>query len=70
MQVDSPRGDDASGGIHLLHRRRLDASADHGDLSVLDRHIAPIGRDPSRPIHNRAVPDDQVVLGHLVFLFA
>ena len=70
VQVDSPRSDDASGGVQLFHRRRLDASADHGDLSVLDRHIAPIGRYPSRPIHNRAVPDDQVVFGHFVLLLS
>lgn len=64
VQVYRPRRDDASGGVHFLCCCCLDTSADHGDLSVLNRHIAPIGGYPSRSIHNRAVPNDQVVLGH------
>jgi hypothetical protein len=43
-------------------------AADHGDLSLLDRHIASIGGYATRPIYNRTIADYQIILGHVLFL--
>ena len=68
VQVNGPGGDDTSGSVYLFICRCLDAPADHSDLSLLDRYIAAIGGYSPRPIHNRAIPNYQIILGHVRFL--
>ena len=64
VQVDSPRSDDAAGGVQLLVGRSLDSPADHGDFAVLDCDVPAESRHSSGAVDNRTVAYNFVVFRH------
>ena len=67
VQIDSPGRNKTAAGVYFFLRGCLDAAADRRDLPVLDRQIPAVGRYAAGPVHDRAIADYQIVLGHFLF---